>query len=80
MSCGFTGLVALQGALLGRSWRGEVLANEHPTYYGMRLSAIWWPCKNPSALHGRGLDPTPSQGSEPEPNPMYLRARILRVD
>jgi len=37
MSCGFTGLVALQGFLKGAGWKGTVLANEHPTYYGMKL-------------------------------------------
>lgn len=37
MSCGFTGLVTLQGFLRSSSWSGEVLANAHPTYYGMRL-------------------------------------------
>ena len=38
MSCGFTGLVALQGALSHASqWAGELWANAHPTYYGMPL-------------------------------------------
>ena len=35
MSCGFTGLVALQGGLPS-SYKGEVYARAHPTYYGMR--------------------------------------------
>lgn len=38
MSCGFTGLVALQGFLKAAGWKGTVLANEHPTYYGMMVA------------------------------------------
>lgn len=50
LSCGFTGLVMLQGGLGWLSsgageergeealWRGEVLAEFHPTYYGMMVA------------------------------------------
>ena len=42
-SCGFTGLVFLHGLLSalkedGVSWTPELLANEHPTYYGMLVA------------------------------------------
>ncbi|CAE7221091.1 unnamed protein product [Symbiodinium natans] len=44
-SCGFTGLVAAQGAMAQLSangtavpWAGEVLAYGHPTYYGMMVA------------------------------------------
>ena len=36
-SCGFTGIIFLHGVLEHFGWckKGQVLANEHPTYYGM---------------------------------------------
>ncbi|CAE7825437.1 unnamed protein product [Symbiodinium microadriaticum] len=44
-SCGFTGLVAAHGAMAQISnltgqptWRGQVLAYAHPTYYGMMVA------------------------------------------
>ena len=42
-SCGFTGLVFLHGLLStlkddGIAWTPELLANEHPTYYGMLVA------------------------------------------
>jgi len=42
-SCGFTGMVFLHGLLSalkddGISWTPELLANEHPTYYGMLVA------------------------------------------
>ncbi|CAE7217422.1 unnamed protein product [Symbiodinium sp. CCMP2592] len=44
-SCGFTGLVAAHGAMAHISnltglptWRGQVLAYAHPTYYGMMVA------------------------------------------
>eukprot|EP01062_Namystynia_karyoxenos_P081247 TRINITY_DN888_c1_g1_i1.p1 TRINITY_DN888_c1_g1~~TRINITY_DN888_c1_g1_i1.p1 ORF type:complete len:330 (+),score=91.99 TRINITY_DN888_c1_g1_i1:69-992(+) len=45
MSCGFTGLVMLEGMLqeareAGVKWESEMLANFHPTYYGM-MAARW---------------------------------------
>lgn len=42
-SCGFTGLVMLEGMLQesGRTvWRSESLANFHPTYYGMMVATF----------------------------------------
>jgi len=46
LSCGYTGLVMLHGALeqlqkSGREWRGEVLAEFHPTYYGMMVASVF---------------------------------------
>ena len=48
MSCGFTGLVMLHGMLFGSSgragrapgWDSQLLANGHPTYYGMAVVQI----------------------------------------
>ena len=43
-TCGFTGLVMLQGLLqaLGGSagWSADCLANFHPTYFGMMVAAF----------------------------------------
>jgi len=41
-SCGFLGMVALQGAISasGSGWSGRSLANEHPTYYGMMVATF----------------------------------------
>ena len=38
MSCGFTGLVLLEGVLAKAQWRSQNLANFHPTYYGMMVA------------------------------------------
>ena len=50
MSCGFTGLVLLQGAFdrdeeLGFSWQGDLRANCHPTYYGMMVAKFTRGCE-----------------------------------
>jgi len=43
-SCGFTGLVLLSGAIAATkgstAWHSELLANEHPTYYGMAAATL----------------------------------------
>jgi len=43
LSCGFTGLVVMQGILdraksKGKEWESNLLANFHPTYYGMMVA------------------------------------------
>lgn len=50
LSCGYTGMVMLQGMLAdeGRapwrsSWRPRLWANEHPTYYGMLVASFMPP-------------------------------------
>jgi len=51
LSCGFTGLVMLEGFLArsaqhtygGRQWAPKLLANFHPTYYGMMVSTFFPP-------------------------------------
>ncbi|KAK3098992.1 hypothetical protein FSP39_024996 [Pinctada imbricata] len=43
LSCGFTGLVMLQGILGDKrtsQWKPELLANYHPSYYGMMVAAF----------------------------------------
>merc|ERR1712130_415352 len=45
MSCGYTGLVLLEGMFnassysdnIGDIWNSQLLANYHPTYYGMAV-------------------------------------------
>ena len=41
-TCGFTGLVMLQGMLsaLSNGWSGECLASFHPTYFGMMVATF----------------------------------------
>jgi len=40
-SCGYSGCLILQGALKGAAeWKPSVLANVHPTYFGMMV-ALW---------------------------------------
>lgn len=44
-SCGYLGLVALQGVINasscnGSTWNSRLLANEHPTYYGMMVATF----------------------------------------
>merc|ERR1719265_170821 len=43
-SCGFTGLVLLEGAIAATkqsyAWRSELWAIEHPTYYGMAVAGM----------------------------------------
>ena len=51
LSCGFTGMVMLEGFLArsaqhtygGRQWAPKLLANFHPTYYGMMVSTFFPP-------------------------------------
>jgi len=40
LSCGYTGLVLLHGILerVNVEWKPELLANHHPTYYGMLVA------------------------------------------
>ena len=46
LSCGFTGLVMMHGMLqsgpprLAARWQSTLLANYHPTYYGMMVSQV----------------------------------------
>ena len=40
MSCGFTGLVMLQGLLAQAKFTSKSLANFHPTYYGMMVATF----------------------------------------
>jgi aromatic ring-opening dioxygenase LigB subunit len=45
LSCGYTGLVFLHGLLrelqrTGTTVQSRLLANEHPTYYGMLVAAM----------------------------------------
>jgi len=48
-SCGYTGLCLLHGLLhTTGTWQPHLLANEHPTYYGMMVAlftrpGLWWP-------------------------------------
>lgn len=49
LSCGFTGLVMLEGLIArstekyGQRWVSTLLANYHPTYYGMMVATFMPP-------------------------------------
>ncbi|MHA1167849.1 MAG: hypothetical protein ACTSRU_08520 [Candidatus Hodarchaeales archaeon] len=40
LCCGFSGFVILQGMLKKGNWEGDVLVNEHPSYYGMMAASF----------------------------------------
>lgn len=40
LCCGFSGFVILQGMLKKGKFKAEVLANEHPAYYGMQVASF----------------------------------------
>ncbi len=41
LSCGFTGLVMLDGILKQSEWNSHVFANFHPSYYGMMVAEFY---------------------------------------
>ena len=52
-SCGFTGLVMLQGMMSRANvWTSKVLANDHPSYYGMMVAAFTRPGADMAVLNG----------------------------
>ena len=45
LSCGYTGLVMLDG-MVDSNWSSDLMALEHPTYYGMMVAEMRPPCSN----------------------------------
>jgi len=40
LSCGYTGFLLLHGILKNTKFQAKILANEHPTYYGMMVATF----------------------------------------